>query len=594
MYYKGLLLVVIAFLFSQITYAQVFKFESPSKEQNISLSSLPNGNTHKNWKRVITQQTLKPKSKDLITDALFINFNDISENNKEFILKCVGGFEKQSIELFFVGDTDFFSIDINGVQNFWNSSKVTTFEKEALEEVTIRIRPKVIAKGKHTAFIAFVMNGKLSRIALQSNVLVDEHTVHENIDINLGLVEADSIGFTDYYFYNLEELPLDLVYKGDKESFNFMINGDSINLDSIKTVVPNSDTLILSVAPIAKVLGDKYALLELKNHYITQEINLTSRVFKVRGDVNWVDTLQLINNFQTPITKVYYPADTIWTSIKFVNNSDYDTLFDVASLISISNPKWLKTSIPLTNLSPRSEGLVQIPFVFNKKEKLDSNLKGEINILIQTDSSVYSQEVVYNPNERMIEELGESFPKELIFSSLKDTIELKIPYLNTSRNAVYPSVKSFIKEINKPSDIKIYYGSPRIKSWNKGYVSIFLTPYDSINFHKSKKDTLLLEIYDQKIIAGVELVQEPLSAILYDYLNEIIIGFIIVLVIILGVLSPKIYKILKGKYAIFLSDRDEKNKEQALLIVQKMIMESNNSDQQVLDKLEQLRKSIIK
>ncbi|AZQ65065.1 hypothetical protein EI427_22870 [Flammeovirga pectinis] len=590
--YKKLLLFMVMFLISLATSAQVFKFEKPSKDQNITLTTLPNGNTHKNWKRVITNQKTKPKSSDLITDALFVNFNNISDNNKEFTLKCVGGFEKQSIELFFVGDTDFFSIDIGEVQNFWNSSEVTSFEKDALEDVTIRIRPKAIAKGKHTAFIAFVMDGKLSRVALQSNIVEDTHLLHEDIDINLGLVEADSIGFTDYYFYNLEELSLDLVYEGEKESFNFMINGDSVNLDSVKTIVPSSDTLILSVAPIAKLLGDKYALLELKNHYLSQKINLTSRVFKIREDVNWSDTLRLINNFDTPVTSIYYPADTVWTTLNFVNNSDYDTLFDVASFISISTPKWLTTEVPLTELAPRSEGLVKIPFTFNKREKLTKNLRGDIEILIRRDSSIYSQEIIYNPKEKMLEELIKSFPLELKFSSLQDTIELKIPYLNTGRNAIYPSIKSFIKELKKPSDIKMYYGSPRIKSWKKGYVSIYLTPYDSINFHKSKKDTLVLEVYNHKLSAGIELVQEPLSDILYDYLTEIIIGIALLSFIVLSILSPKIYKIVKGKYITFLIDRNERNREHALLTVLKLIKEGDKPDLELLDKLEDIRRNL--
>ncbi|WP_281615070.1 hypothetical protein [Flammeovirga sp. SubArs3] len=537
----------------QIANAQVFKFETPKKNEGIQVRTLPNGNKISNWKKVIEKKSKRPTSNDLIADALFVDFGKIDLNSsKSITIKCIAGIESEDIELFYIGDTDLFSIDIGDDQNFWQTNDSTVFHQSPLEDISIKIRPKPIKKGTNQAYMAFRIDKRLVRIAMKSNV-TEEVTFHQDtVSINLGLVEADSIGFTDYTFFDLQELPLNFEYSGDANAFQFMVDGDSILADSISQVIPNSDTLTLSIAPIADKLGDHYGAVKLGNNYLQQEITITSRVEKVRGEIFWADTNHLERNIEYLETTLYSPQDTLYAQLSLYNDSDYDTLFDISHYININADDWLDYSLPVTQMLPRSITMIQVPFYPNKTSNLDNDLNATIDILILKDSSTNTQKVNYKPVEKLREELKTNFPSSLTFTSKKDTLEIRIPYLNTGKNAVYPTVKTFMDEIELPSAIQVYYGTPRIKSWRKGYISIYMTPYDSINFHKEKTQTLKYKVYDEVVEADIHIKQKPLSAIIKDYTQEIILGIISVTLLILLIFSPKIYKYGKREYANYL------------------------------------------
>lgn len=570
-----IIIFVVFYLCAQISSAQVFKYIKPNNSNGIVTKLLANGNQHKRWKQVIFSESKSSGNNSLITDALMVDFGVIESNTKEIKLLCTGGFTDSNIEIFFVGDTDFFSIDVDTSNNVWQRYQETNFEKKALQDLYITIRPKVVENGLHKAFLAFKVDEQLYRVAIKAKTSTKIFNKKEDVSLNLGLVEADSTGFTDYKFTNLGELPLDINYDGDSLGFFFMIGNDTLCQSKMQNYVPISDTLTLSIAPIAIELGDKYGGLVLKNNYVEQHIYFTSRVEKIRGEVFWEDTTGILTkNISVNNTTIYNPLDTIWLEAKFYNNSDYDTLYNIDSLIEFSLPTWLKVALPKKELKARSSASIPIPLTLMKSLELSDKLRGIVKVKALQDSSIKTFDVFYKPKEKLISELFENTPSILQFSSHTDTFEIKLPYLNTGKNAIYPKVESILKELHIPDDIKVFYGSPRIKEWRKGYISVFLTPYSSVNFHKTKVDTLSFEIYGKTILTKVELIQEPWTDIIKDYTNEILLGLCILILVVLGLYSPKIYKISQQKIEMHKARIAMSHKEQLFKQIEKMMKTS--------------------
>ncbi|WP_044209794.1 hypothetical protein [Flammeovirga sp. OC4] len=567
----------IVLLFSQgKVNAQVFKFEKPGQSEKITTKLLPNGNKNQRWKQVIFKDSKPSKSNSLITDALMVDFGTIDEQSKEINLFCTGGFSEAEIEIFYVGDTDFFSIDIDTVHNVWQKYHETKFTKKPLKDLKVKIRAKNIEKGQHKAFVAFRIDKQLYRVALKSKTQNTILNDRDDINLNLGLVEADSTGFTDFSFTSLGELPLEVEYTGDSSSFVFILEGDTILPNVKQTIVPSSDSLVLTFAPVATILGDKYGELILKNNYVEQHVFITSRVAKIRGDVFWNDTTTVLSeNIAFSKERLYSPLDTIWLEASFYNDSDYDTLFRVDSLIGFQLPPFLKYEWNATHLQPRTSGAIQIPLTLVKSHDLSKDLKGNIEVIVREDSSTTSHEFVYKPLEKLIQEVEENIPTKLQFTSHKDTFEIRVPFLNTGKNAVYPSPQTFIKELQLPKGIQMYYGTPRVRPWSKGYVSIYLTPYDSINFHKTKVDTLSLDIYGLSTSTSIELIQEPWKEILKDYLMEIVLGVVLIILIVLGILSPRIIQLLKSKYNSYKDEMALKHKKELYQEMEDLMKESS-------------------
>ncbi|NME70381.1 hypothetical protein [Flammeovirga aprica] len=575
--------------------AQVFKFEKPAKSEKITTKLLSNGNKNSRWKQVIFTEAKPSKSNSLITDALMVDFGVIDNQSKEINLFCTGGFSDAEIEVFYVGDTDFFSIDIDTTQNVWQKFHETKFTKRPLKDLKVKIRAKSLEKGQHKSFLAFRIDQQLYRVALKSNTKKAIPSDREDVNLNLGLVEADSTGFTDFSFTTLGELPLEIEYTGDTSAFIFMIEGDTIHSSTKQTIVPSSDSLVLSFLPIATVLGDKYGELILKNNYVEQHVFITSRVSKIRGEVFWKDTTTVLTkNISFEKEKLYSPLDTIWLNASFYNDSDYDTLFTIDSLIDIQLPPSLKYQWNAKNIQPRSADAIQIPLTLVKSYDLSKDLEGEITVTVKEDSSSTSHKFEYKPFEKLMKEVQNNIPEKLQFTSHKDTFEIKVPFLNTGKNAVYPSPKTFINELQLPKGIQMYYGTPRVRPWQKGYVSIYLTPYDSINFHKTKVDTLSLNIYGTNTTTSIELIQQPWTEILKDYLMEIVLGIALIILIVLGILSPRIIKLLKSKYADYKKEVALKHKKELYQEMEDLMKESSLEDVSFKEGLTFLKKELDK
>ncbi|MBB3697310.1 hypothetical protein KMW28_28165 [Flammeovirga yaeyamensis] len=535
-------------------HAQVFKFKKAEKNSGVTIKTLSNGNTNKQWKKVIERNSRKPKSNDLIADALFVDFGKVTPQSKEASIFVGNVYEPTTVEVFYIGDNEFFSLDIGDKTNFWFTQDTMSFVLPVMldEKLEIKFRTNALSKGTKKAYLAFKIGKQLVRVALKSNVTEALPEEHEEIEINLGHVEADSVEFTDYIFSNLEEYPLEFNYQGDTSAFVFMINYDTIPADSVRQIVSTSDTTILSVAALANNLGDHYGQITFKNMYLEQKVQLTSRVVKIRGDLIWADTLNYDQNIQLLSKELYTPNDSVFYQLKIFNDSDYDTLIDINKFVELQTEECLSYHFPETLMKPRETTLVRIPLYLNKSCDLGKPLNTTMNLMILKDSSVVSQTIQYDPISKIKEELLSTFPKELTFTSNKDTVEIKVPYFNLGRNARYPDLKSFIDEIEKPSSIDLFYYPPRIKGYHKGYVSIFLTPFDSIAFHQEHHEQYKATIHGEEVITKVHLVQKPWTAIVADYTTEIIISIVVIILIVLGILSPKIIKVSKQKWALYL------------------------------------------
>ncbi|ANQ52483.1 hypothetical protein MY04_5151 [Flammeovirga sp. MY04] len=538
-------------------HAQVFKFKKAEKNSGVTIKTLSNGNTNKQWKKVIERNSRKPKSNDLIADALFVDFGKVTPQSKEASIFVGNVYEPTTVEVFYIGDNEFFSIDIGDKTNFWFTQDTMSFVLPVMldEKLEIKFRTNALSKGTKKAYLAFKIGKQLVRVALKSNVTEALPEEHEEIEINLGNVEADSVEFTDYIFSNLEEYPLEFNYQGDTSAFVFMINYDTIPADSVRQIVSTSDTTILSVAALANNLGDHYGQITFKNMYLEQKVQLTSRVVKVRGNLIWEDTLNYNQNIQLLSKELYTPNDSVFYQLKIYNDSDYDTLIDINKFVELQTEECLSYHFPETLMKPRETTMVKIPLYLNKSCDLGKPLNTTMNLMILKDSSVVSQTIQYDPISKIKEELLSTFPKELTFTSNNDTVEIKVPYFNLGRNARYPDLKSFIDEIEKPSSIDLFYYPPRIKGYHKGYVSIFLTPFDSIAFHQEHHEQYKATIYGEEVITKVHLVQKPWTAIVADYTTEIIIGIVVIILIVLGILSPKIIKVSKEKWALYQFNR---------------------------------------
>ncbi|OHX64082.1 hypothetical protein [Flammeovirga pacifica] len=558
------LLLIVSLLLSGLcikSYGQVFKFDHKTKSKGVTLKTLANGNTSRNWKKLIEKSSTKPKSDDLIADALFVDFGKVGSETKEVNLTVGNVYEPTKVEVYFIGDTEFFSLDIGNETNFWYAKDSAIFRLPVLIEndhIKIKIRTNNLKSGVNKAFLAFKIDKQLVRVGLKSNVVTPIDTEVEDININLGFVEADSVEFTDYRFTNLEEYPMDFKFNGDSNAFVFMVNYDSIDLDSVHHITSTNDTTILSIAPKADILGDHYAEIIFENLYIKQKVYLTSRVTKVRGPLIWEDTVDYDKNLQLLSKELFTPNDTVFYQLKIYNDSDYDTLVNLNQFVKLQTNECLNYSFPETLMKPRESTLVNIPLYLDKSCDLNKKLATTMNLMILKDSSVVSQTITYDPFIKIREELLNVFPKELTFTANDDTVEIKVPYYNLGKNATYPDLKSFITEIEKPNSIDLFYYPPRIKGYHKGYVSIFLTPYDSIAFHQEHHEQYRVKIFNEELSTNVHLVQKPWTAIVGDYVTEIILALLLIVVIILGVLSPRIIKSLKLKWEVIQFKRKQK------------------------------------